>query len=72
MLIGPPMTKYKMTLKAACAVSAWSPLPLPIKALAHWLSAQEVGLWTGVSPDCPLFSEPTGRGGGEELTSVES
>ena len=31
-------------------VSACSLLPLPGKALAHWLSVGTVGLWTGVPP----------------------
>ena len=41
---------FKMTVRAACAVPARSPLPLPIKALAPWLSLGGVGLWTGVHP----------------------
>ena len=32
------MTNFKMTIRADCAVSASSPLPPSIKALAHWLS----------------------------------
>ena len=34
MLIRPPMTHFKMTVRADCAASACSPLPLSIKALA--------------------------------------
>ena len=40
-LIRPPTTNFKMTVRADCAVSAWSPLPPPIKALAPCLSAGE-------------------------------
>ena len=31
------MTSFKATARADCAVYTWSPLPLPIKVLAHWL-----------------------------------
>ena len=34
MLVRPPMTSFKMTVRADCAVSACSPLPQPIKRLA--------------------------------------
>ena len=34
MLVRPPMTNFKMTVRADCAVSAYSPLPPAIKALA--------------------------------------
>ena len=34
------MTNVKMTVRADCADSECSPLPLPIKALAHWLSVR--------------------------------
>ena len=50
MPIRPPMTNVKMTVRADCAVSACSPLPASIKALAHWLSVGGVGLWTGLCP----------------------
>ena len=32
--VRPPTTNFKMTVKGDCDVSAWSPLPLSIKALA--------------------------------------
>ena len=44
------MTNFKVTVRADCAVSACSSLPLSIKALAPWLSVGAVGLWTGVPP----------------------
>ena len=50
MLVRPLMTKFKMTVRASCAVSACGPLPPPIKALAHWLSVGRVGLWIGFRP----------------------
>ena len=46
-LVRPPMTNFK-TVRADCAVSACSPLPL-----AHWLSVGRVNLWTG-----PAFLYP--------------
>ena len=33
-LLRPPMTNFKMTVRVDCAVSAGSPFPQPIKALA--------------------------------------
>ena len=57
MPIRPPMTNVKMTVRADCAVSACSPLPASIKALAHWLSVGGVGLWTGL---CPLPRQAAG------------
>ena len=38
MLVRPPMTNFKMTVRADSAVSACSSLPLSVKALASWLS----------------------------------
>ena len=38
MLVRPLVTNFKMTVRADCAVSACSSLPLSIKALAPWLS----------------------------------
>ena len=38
MLIRPPMTNFKMTVRADYAVSTCNLLLPPIKALAHWLS----------------------------------
>ena len=50
-LVRPPMTNFKMTVRADCAVSAHSPLPLPVKILASWLSGRGgAGPWTGVCP----------------------
>ena len=48
----PPMTNFKMTVRADCVVSVYNPL-LSIKALAPWLSlvgegGGSVRLWTGV------------------------
>ena len=44
-LIRPPMTNFKMTVRANCTFSACSPLPWPIKAPAHWLSVGGVWSW---------------------------
>ena len=49
MLVRPPMTNFR----ADCAVSACSPLPQPMKALAHWLTVRES--WPlNRSPPSPL------------------
>ena len=40
------MINFKMTVRADCAVSACSLLPLSIKALAHWLSPRS---WKGLA-----------------------
>ena len=45
-LVRPSMTNLGMTVRADCAVSACSPLPLSIKVLAHWLSVGWSQLWT--------------------------
>ena len=37
------MTNSKVTVRVDCAVSACSPLPLSMKALAHWLSLAAFG-----------------------------
>ena len=50
MLVKPPMTNFKMTVRADWAVSARSPFSPAIKTLPHWLSVAGVGLWTGVRP----------------------
>ena len=42
------MTKFKMTVRADCAVCACSPLPLSKEALVPWWSVGGVGLQTGV------------------------
>ena len=45
------ITSFKMTIRAACALSAHSSLPLSINTLAHWLSRVEgggVSLWMGI------------------------
>ena len=42
MLVSPPMAILKMSIRTDCAISACSPLPLPIKALAHWLLVGEL------------------------------
>ena len=54
LLIRPSMTNFKMIVRADCAVSACSPLPPSIKALAHWLSVGGVGVWTEVCPSPPV------------------
>ena len=36
-LVIAPITSFKMTGRADCAVSAFSPLPLPVRADVHWL-----------------------------------
>ena len=46
------MTSFKTTVRADCAVSAYSPVPPSIKALAPFVSGG-VSLWTGVHPPCP-------------------
>ena len=43
MPVKPSMTNFKMTVRGECAISACSPLPLSINALAHWLSVE--GSW---------------------------
>ena len=50
-LVRPSMTNLGMTVRADCAVSACSPLPLSIKVLAYWLSV------VGSQPldRCPSF-----------------
>ena len=54
MLVRPPMTNLKMTVRADCAVFAWGPLLFSIKALAHWLPVRGgVSLWTDVCPPRP-------------------
>ena len=58
MLVRPPMTNVKMTVRADCAVSACSPLLLSIKALAHWLPVGRVSLWTDVCPPPPQLLAP--------------
>ena len=37
MLVRPPKTNFKMTLRPDCTVSACSPLPLSVKALLDYL-----------------------------------
>ena len=56
------MAEFKITVRADSAVSAYSPLPPPIrpwnaalKTLAHWLSVGEVGLWTQVRPGLSAY-----------------
>ena len=45
---------FKMTVRAYCAVSVCSCLPLPIKTLAPlWLRGWGFGLWTGLCPPLP-------------------
>ena len=52
------MTNFKMTVNVDCAVSACThPLPLPKKALTHWLMGWGAGLWTWVHPQL-LFWQP--------------
>ena len=53
MLVRPVMTNFKRTVRADYTVSACSPLPQPIKVLAHWLSVEGVSLWTGVPTQPP-------------------
>ena len=40
MLVRPLMTNFKMAVKADCTASACSTLPLSVKALDHWASAE--------------------------------
>ena len=46
MLVRPPVTNFKMTVRAASAVSACSSLSLSVKALSSWLSPG----WEGSRP----------------------
>ena len=59
-LVRPPMTNFKMTVRADCAVSACSPLTVSIKTFAPWLSgpplSKGVSLWTGVHPPPTLVA----------------
>ena len=54
MLVRPPLTNFKMMVKADCAVSACTPPRAPpllsIETLVPWLQGGGVGLWTGVYP----------------------
>ena len=52
--VRPPMANFKMPVRADCAVSACSPLPPSIKALAPWLSRREsaFGQASTLSPGC--------------------
>ena len=54
--IRPPMIYFKMTVRADGAVSACSPLPVPITAFAHWLSVgwreSAFGLKLALLPNC--------------------
>ena len=50
MLVRPPMTNFKMTVRADCAVSTCGPLPLSIKASAPDCQWKGVSLQTGVGP----------------------
>ena len=44
MLVGPSMANFKMTVRDNCAISAWNPLLLFIKALASLVATGgEVG-----------------------------
>ena len=57
MLVRPPWTNLKMTLRADCAVSVCSSLPtLSIKALAPQIASggRGVGLWTDARHPPPL------------------
>ena len=57
-MIRPPMTNFKMTVRADCTFSTCSPLPPPVIALAHSLSVGGIDLWTGVHPPCPHPLKP--------------
>ena len=46
-LVRPQMNHFKMTVRADCVVSAWSPLPPSIRVLIPWLS----GDWQGEKLD---------------------
>ena len=54
------MTNLKMTVKAGCPVSAWSPVSSSLKAFAHWLSLEGGDLWTEI---CVLPSPHPTRSG---------
>ena len=49
-LVRPPMTNFKMTVRADCAISTCSPLFLSLKASAPDCQWKGVSLWTGVFP----------------------
>ena len=55
MLVRPPMTNFKMTVRADCSVSACSALPLSIRALDHWSSAERESAFGQMST---LFTLP--------------
>ena len=62
MLVRPPMTNFKMTVRADCVVSACSPLPLATKALAPWLS-RVGGSWPlDRSPPSPQVASVQNKG----------
>ena len=52
-LVRPSITSFKMTVMSDCAVSAWSPLTQPVRAIAPWLSVGGVSLWTAVYSTSP-------------------
>lgn len=54
------MTNLKMTVKAGCPVSVWSPVSSSLKAFAHWLSLEGGDLWTEI---CVLPSPHPTRSG---------
>ena len=56
MLIRPPMTNFKRIIRADCAVSTWSPLPLSVEVLAPWLSVRESWPLDRSLPSCPVAS----------------
>ena len=62
MLVRPPMTDFKMLVRADCALSPCGLFPLPTETLAHWLSM--VGgaggsLWMGTLPPLLVASIQT-------------
>ena len=53
------MTNFKMTVRAECVVSACDPLPLSLKALAHWLLVEQcVCLCVLVAQSCLTLCDP--------------
>ena len=50
MVVRPLMTNFKMTVRADCAVSTWSPLPSVNKSSCPGLSKEGISAWTRLSP----------------------
>ena len=59
MILISPFQDFKMTARTDCTVSAYSPLPLSVKALPHWLISRKswpLDRWlSSLQPPIPIF-----------------